>query len=97
MRFVVLALVVAQLVMSGLIALSISDNRQLSQAGEEAHISLCIFKEDLKTRRDNLDRFLKENSGDFLLGNVPRRTLETSLANQTDTIESLKTLVCEEN
>jgi len=64
------------------------------QEGQEAHEALCAFTVDLQARHDNTVQFLKDNPGDFVLGNVPRETLEASLANQAATLVSLDGLTC---
>ncbi len=65
-----------------------------AKAGEVAHDALCVFKQDLQNRHDATVKFLNENPGDFVLGNVPRQTLVTSADNQQKTIDSLAELEC---
>ncbi len=65
-----------------------------AKEGQIAHHALCVFKEDLQARHDTTIKYLEDNPGDFVLGNVPRQTLVTSADNQQKTIDLLAELEC---
>jgi hypothetical protein len=67
-----------------------SQAEQLRQVATETHDSLCTLYDDVKQRHANGVKYLKENPGDFVLGNVPRETLQASVDAQADTIDALE-------
>lgn len=67
-------------------------NRHRSQAGQEAHSALCVFKADLIKRAQLTDKLLQENPNG--VGGITAKVLRNSSANQHATIDSLSILDC---
>lgn len=80
-------------VFTAVVALAVWQNRMLGEQGREAHDTLCVFKLDLVQRATASQTLLDENTGPLIFG-IPRTVIETSLANQKKTVDSLRTLEC---
>ena len=70
-----------------------NQDRGLKAVAHQTHEALCSFKKDLEVRRDHSARYLIDIKGEFIFG-IPREVVETSVANQTATLESLEPLRC---
>jgi hypothetical protein len=71
------------------------ENRRLGRQGEEAHGALCVFKADLEQRANSSRALLEEHKGPMIFG-IPRTVIQTSFDNQQKTVDSLRSLDCEE-
>lgn len=73
---------------------SIRENRLRSSEGIRATLALCEIKRNLELRITRTQDFLKSNPGPIVLGNVPRKTIENSLATDKSTNVALEKLNC---
>jgi hypothetical protein len=74
-------------------------NRILVRQGIEAHKALCVFRSYRVQKRDEAQRYLDEQKGDPIVVfglQIPRDTLEASVSDQQQVVESLGDLKCKE-
>jgi hypothetical protein len=74
-------------------------NRVLVRQGIEAHEALCVFRSYRVGQLDRAERYLEEQKGDpvIVFGlQIPRDSLEASVSDQQQVVESLDDLKCKE-
>ena len=59
------------------------------------HDALCALRLDIKRRHDSGQAYLLVHKGAYILGDIPRSTVEKSIRDQESTLRALSTLKCD--